>query len=380
VIFRHPSSIADGQTADLNANLLTAETTARRVSITKRDGNDPYPFPAVSHEPRIQQLADDLTRAGHAKIKIIQAKCLLIFLRIRFLGDRQHSLAVVIHIIPAHLTGAVGESVRVFVIRRHEEEPCGVGRSGGNDHDAGSEDFGFSVAIHHDLVHRVADGVGVEFQHLGIREERDIRVLERGTHTQNLGIRLRLDFEFPMGNIQMVGKSQGPMYKGEKPIEAGLAPEFTLDFVAKHAVDFWLSTEDLPSPDNRVTIDREGNITLSYTPNNQVAKQRLYDKLKSMLNHLNHLNHLGMHEHLIPRNLYMKNEIGIGGVAHQSGTCRFGTDPTTSVLDTNCKAHELDNLYVVDTSFFPSIGAVNPALTAMANALRVGDHLLERLK
>ena len=86
-----------------------------------------------------------------------------------------------------------------------------------------------------------------------------------------------------------------------------------------------------------------------------------------------------MHEHLIQRNLYMKNDIEIGGVAHQAGTCRFGTDPKTSVLDANCKAHELDNLYVVDTSFFPSIGAVNPALTAMANALRVGDHLLERL-
>jgi len=91
------------------------------------------------------------------------------------------------------------------------------------------------------------------------------------------------------------------------------------------------------------------------------------------------LDRLDLHEHLIPRNLYMKNEIGIGGVAHQAGTCRFGTDPGSSVLDTHCKAHELDNLYVVDTSFFPSIGAVNPALTAMANALRVGDHLLERL-
>ena len=76
----------------------------------------------------------------------------------------------------------------------------------------------------------------------------------------------------------------------------------------------------------------------------------------------------------------MKNEIDIGGVAHQAVTCRFGRDPKSSVLDVNCKAHELDNLYVVDTSFFPSIGAVNPALTAMANALRVGDHLLERLK
>jgi choline dehydrogenase-like flavoprotein len=149
---------------------------------------------------------------------------------------------------------------------------------------------------------------------------------------------------------------------------------FLLDEVAKHAVDFWLSTEDLPMPDNRITLAQDGSIKLSYTLNNQVPKQKLYDKLKSMLNHLD------MHDHLIPRNLYMKNEIGVGGVAHQAGTARFGKDPKTSVLDVDCKAHELDNLYIVDTSFFPSIGAVNPALTAMANALRVGDHLLQRLK
>jgi choline dehydrogenase-like flavoprotein len=92
------------------------------------------------------------------------------------------------------------------------------------------------------------------------------------------------------------------------------------------------------------------------------------------------LNDLGLHpDHLINRFAYMKSYIPIAGVAHQAGTCRFGTDPATSVLDVNCKAHDLDNLYVVDTSFFPSIGAVNPALTAMANAIRVGDHLLQRL-
>jgi len=180
-------------------------------------------------------------------------------------------------------------------------------------------------------------------------------------------------FEYPMGNIQMVGKSSGPMYKGEKPIEAGLAPMFALDDVAARAVDFWLSTEDLPRPENRVTLERDGNIKLNYTPSNEEPKKQLYNKLKSMLNHLR------MHEHLIHRNLYMKNDIEIGGVAHQAGTCRFGADPKTSVLDANCKAHELDNLYIVDTSFFPSIGAVNPALTAMANAIRVGDHLLQRL-
>jgi len=182
-------------------------------------------------------------------------------------------------------------------------------------------------------------------------------------------------FEYPMGNIQMVGKSQASMYKGEKPIQTKLAPMFTLNDIALHAVDFWLSTEDLPDPNNRVSVDKEGKVTLSYTPNNDVPKQKLYDKLKSMLNHL------GMHpDHLIPRNMYMKNDIPVAGVAHQAGTCRFGKDPKTSALDVNCKAHELDNLYVVDTSFFPSISAVNPALTAIANALRVGDHLLERLK
>jgi choline dehydrogenase-like flavoprotein len=181
-------------------------------------------------------------------------------------------------------------------------------------------------------------------------------------------------FDFPMGNIQMVGKSVGEMYKGEKPLETALAPLGFLDDIARHAVDFWLSTEDLPDPDNRVSVDNQGNITLSYTPNNQVPKQKLYDKLKSMLQYI------GMHpDHLIPRNAYLKTEIPIAGVAHQAGTCRFGRDPASSVLDVNCKAHELDNLYVVDTSFFVSIGAVNPSLTAMANAIRVGEHIAGRL-
>jgi len=80
-----------------------------------------------------------------------------------------------------------------------------------------------------------------------------------------------------------------------------------------------------------------------------------------------------------PSGAYMKTDIPVAGCAHQAGTVRFGSDPATSVLNPDCRAHELDNLYVVDTSFFPSISAVNPALTAMANAVRVGDHLLQRL-
>jgi choline dehydrogenase-like flavoprotein len=181
-------------------------------------------------------------------------------------------------------------------------------------------------------------------------------------------------FEYPMGNIQMTGKSLGPMYRGEKPLETALLPMGLLDNLARHAVDFWLTTEDLPDPENRVTVNQAGNLTLSYTPNNQVARQKLYDKLKSMLGQI------GMHpHHLIPRDIYMKTEIPLAGCAHQVGTCRFGADPKTSVLDVNCKAHELDNLYVVDTSFFVSIGAVNPSLTAIANSIRVSEHLLQRL-
>jgi choline dehydrogenase-like flavoprotein len=164
------------------------------------------------------------------------------------------------------------------------------------------------------------------------------------------------------------------MFRGEKPGETKLAPEWTLDRVARHAIDFWLSTEDLPRPDNRVTVDRDGKLTLSYSESNAEAKKQLYAKLRSLLGKLD------MNEgHLFHRFAYMKNEIPVAGCAHQAGTCRFGDDPATSALNVDCRAHELDNLYVVDTSVFPSISAVNPALTAMANSLRVGDHLLERM-
>ena len=183
------------------------------------------------------------------------------------------------------------------------------------------------------------------------------------------------DFEYPMGNVQMVGKSTAPMFRGERPRDTKLAPDWTLERMARHAIDFWLSTEDLPQADNRVTLEPDGNVKLTYAETNLEAKKRLYDKVKSMLGQLD------MNPgHLIHRFAYMKNDVPIAGCAHQAGTARFGTDPTASVLDVNCKAHELDNLYVVDTSVFPSIGAVNPALTAMANSLRVGDHLLERLR
>ena len=112
---------------------------------------------------------------------------------------------------------------------------------------------------------------------------------------------------------------------------------------------------------------------LAKTYHNLDPHKRLLAKLKAMMGPL------GCHESAIPRWSILDQRIPLAGNAHQSGTVRFGTDPATSALDINCRAHDVDNLYVVDTSFFPSSAAVNPALTAMANALRVGDHLLERL-
>jgi choline dehydrogenase-like flavoprotein len=164
--------------------------------------------------------------------------------------------------------------------------------------------------------------------------------------------------------------------KGEEPLLTKLAPHWSLAETAEHAVDLWLTTEDIPDANNRVTLDGDGNVRLSYRSNNDEEATRLYHELKRMLNHIGMADH-----HVLSKNFYMHMSIPIAGVAHQAGTARFGRDPATSVLDENCKAHELDNLYVVDTSFFPSIGAVNPALTAMANAIRVGEHLLtDRLR
>lgn len=178
------------------------------------------------------------------------------------------------------------------------------------------------------------------------------------------------DWDYPMGHISMIGKQDLDTLRAGAP---AFAPGLALDAMAKHSLDFWMTSEDLPDPDNRVLVDRQGSITLVYTENNLEAHRRLAAKLKSMLNRI------GCEDHLLPTHLYLGKKIPIAGTAHQCGTVRFGHDPKTSVLDVNCKAHDLDNLYVVDAGFFVSSSAVNPSLTIIANALRVGEHLLDRL-
>lgn len=181
------------------------------------------------------------------------------------------------------------------------------------------------------------------------------------------------DWDYPLGHIQLLGKSDAEMLKGEAPDWAIWKPDMAVDYMARHAIDFWLTSEDLPDPDNRITLNSERQIVLHLKETNTEGHHRLKAKLKDLLEHLD------CHQHLLPHSLYLGKQIPIGGTAHQCGTIRFGRDPKTSALDINCKAHNLDNLYVVDGSFFVSAAAVNPGLTIMANALRVGDHLLERL-
>jgi choline dehydrogenase-like flavoprotein len=377
---------------------------------TEPPSSTAYPFPPVSHEPRIQQLSDDLERAGfhpfHAPCGIrlhegnmpfspcircatcdgfpslVQAKSDAEIFGVRPALRHPNVTLVTNATVVKLTTDATGSTVTgvevdlagqpttfrgdIVVVSAGAANSAKLLLASANDRHPnglanGSDQVGRNYMFHNSTAV------------LAISKEPNPTKFQKTLGVNDFYFGMP-GFEYPMGNIQMVGKSSAPMFRGEKPLETKLAPTFSLDEVAKHAVDFWLSTEDLPRPENRVTLAADGNITLSYTANNQEPKKQLYGKLKSMLSHL------GMHpDHLLPRTTYLKNDIPIAGVAHQVGTTRFGTDPATSVLDVNCKAHELDNLYVVDTSFFPSIGAVNPALTAMANALRVGDHLLERL-
>jgi len=405
-----PISYSDMEPFYTQAEQLYQVRGARGEDPTDPPASADYPFPALPHEPRIQQLADDLAAAGrhpfHAPCGVLRdeanpansvcvrcpscdgfpcplhAKSDAEVLGVRpALEHPNVTLLTGAHVVKLN-TDPSGKSVTEVVVERDGAQETFTGDvvvvSAGA---ANSAKLLLASANdkHRNGLANGSDQVGRNYMFhysqavLALSKEPNPTRFQKtlGVNDFYFGSD---DFEFPMGNIQMVGKSQAEMYKGEKPIETKLAPMFTLREVATHAIDFWLSTEDLPMPENRVTLEKDGNVKLVYTANNQESGKRLYHELRSMLGHL------GMHpDHLIPRNAYLKTTIPVAGCAHQAGTCRFGNDPATSVLDANCKTHELDNLYVVDTSFFPSIGAVNPALTAMANALRVGDHLLERL-
>jgi choline dehydrogenase-like flavoprotein len=181
------------------------------------------------------------------------------------------------------------------------------------------------------------------------------------------------DWNHPLGLVQMCAASHAPQIRGEVlPKSLEWLPRAPFEQMAAHSMDFWLQAEDLPDPGNRISY-KNGQVHLDLHETNPQALHHLKRKLKQVLTDAGHP-HL-----LVRRSLYFGKDILLDGTAHQAGTARFGTDPATSVLDLDCRAHELDNLYLADASFFPSIGAVNPTLTIIANALRVADKIKERL-
>jgi len=374
-----------------------------------------YPWPAVSHEPRIQEIADDLKGVGYHPFPapcgilldeanrpksacvrcdtcdgfpcLVHAKSdaevlgvrpvldlpnvtLLVGAEVQFLRTNPAGSAVSTVLVSRAgqteeysgdvvvLCAGAANSARVLLRSANDEHPNGLAN--------GSDQVGRNYMFHNSnaVVAIDREPNNTVFQKtLGLN---DFYFAGEGVQGESRS--------WPFGNIQLVGKSNAAAMRGEEPKLTALAPAFSLDEVASHAVDFWLTTEDIPKPDNRITVGKDGTIGLAYRQSNQREADSLYKELRVIMNHIGIAAH-----HVLDKNFYMNMGIPIAGVAHQAGTCKFGTDPRTSVLDVTCKAHELDNLYVVDASFFPSIGAVNPALTVMANAIRVGEHLLGRM-
>ena len=381
---------------------------------TEARASGPYPHPAVSHEARIQHLADDFARLG--------ARPFHVPLGIR-LDEKRPGQSLCIRCSTcdgypclvkaksdAHTIGVEPSleypNVTLLtnaLVDRLETSPSGhevrgvqVNRNGTRETYSASVVVVSAGAInsaalllrsandkHPRGLANSSDTVGRHYMGhvnsvlLAVSKCPNPTIFQKtlGVNDYYFGTK---DWEFPMGHISFVGKLDGVALSAGAP---PLTPGFTLDMMARHSLDFWLTSEDLPDPNNRVTLDKDGGIVLSYTPNNVEAHKRLRAKLEGLMKQQTKCDMHGhdCHQGLFARSLFLGEQIPLAGVAHQNGTIRFGKDPKSSALDVNCKAHDLENLYVVDGSFFVSSAAVNPALTIMANALRVGDHLASRL-
>ncbi|MBM4261736.1 MAG: GMC family oxidoreductase [Deltaproteobacteria bacterium] len=387
----------------------------RNEDPTDPPASSPYSHPAVSHEPRIQQLSDDFTRLGlhpfHTPLGVMldeknprQSKCIrcetcdgfpcLVYAK----SDSQVSAVdpALTHPNVSLMTNAYverletdnsGRRVEKVIVQHNGNRAelsadivvsaCGAINSAALLLRSASDQHPRGLANSSDVVGRHYMG-HVNSVLMALSKCPNPTIFQKSLSINDFYFG-SADWHYPMGHISFVGKLDGETLKGGAP---AFTPGWTLDKMAQHSLDFWLTSEDLPDPNNRVALDRDGGIVLSYRPNNEEGHKRLIAKLKELMQKQTKCAVHGheCHEGLFSRNLFVGQRIPLAGVAHQVGTVRFGKDPKTSALDRNCKAHDLDNLYVVDGSFFVSSGAVNPALTIMANALRVGQHIIERIR
>ena len=408
-----PISYDDLEPYYLKAECLYHVHGKRGEDPTEPKASGPYPHPPISHEPRVQQLSDDFERLGlkpfHTPLglqideqnpqasKCIRcdtcdgyaclvgaksdAQVLCVDPALRFPNVTLLTNAYVERL----ETSASGREVTGVRVQRNGAVEfysadfvvvsCGAINSAALLLRSANEKHPRGLANGSDVVGRHYMG-HVNSVLLALSKCPNPTLYQKTLAVNDFYFASK-DWEYPMGHFSFVAKLDGVALSAGAP---AIAPGWTLDLMAQHALSFWLTSEDLPDPNNRVRLDREGRIVLEYTPNNEEAHRRLTAKLKDLMKQQTKCGVHGhdCHEGLFARNLFLGDRIPLAGVAHQNGTIRFGHDPKTSALDVNCKAHEVDNLYVVDGSFFPSSAAVNPALTIMANALRIGDHLLGR--
>jgi choline dehydrogenase-like flavoprotein len=408
-----PISYADLEPYYTQAERLYQVHGQRGEDPTEPPASAPYPYPAVSHEPRLQQLSDDWARLGlqpfHTPLGIMLdekqprlSRCIRCDTCDGFpCLVSAKSDAHVCCVEPAVQHPNVTLRTNAYVARL---ETSASGREITKvhvEHNGTMETYSADIVVvscgainsaalllrsaNDKHPNGLANRSGVVGRHYMGHVNSVLMALSKCPNPTVFQKTLALndfyfgakDWDYPMGHISFVGKLDAETLKAGAP---ALTPGWTLDLMARHSLDFWLTSEDLPDPENRVSLDRQGNIVMRYQPNNEAGHQRLIAKLKHLLQQQSRCSVHGheCHEGLLARSLFIGQRIPLAGVAHQNGTIRFGHDAQTSALDAHCKAHDIDNLYVVDASFFPSSGAVNPALTIMANALRVGDHLQQR--
>jgi choline dehydrogenase-like flavoprotein len=399
-----PLSYADFEPWYAAAEQLYTVHGQRGADPTEAWASGPYPWPAVSHEPRIEQLAHDLKGAGLTPFPlplgimldeqmpersacIRCATCDGFACLVRAKADAQ-----VACVEPAlrHPNVTLRTDARV---RRLETSSTGktvtrvVVECGGQLEEFASDIVVVSAGAINSAAlllastseshpQGLANSSGLVGRNLMMHNNSSLIAISTTPNPtrfeKTLGVNDYYfgdgDWDYPLGAIQMLGKSDAFTISLDAP-DANDPSD-----LAARSLDFWLTTEDLPRPENRVQVDADGSIRLRYQPTNLEAHDRLKAKFRSLLDTMR------CESEVMDRHSYLGGRLGISAVAHQNGTCRFGADPGSSVLDLHCRAHDVENLYVVDSSFFVSSTAVNPTLTIIANALRVGDHLAGLLR
>jgi choline dehydrogenase-like flavoprotein len=353
---------------------------------------EPFPYPAVEHEPPVQRAADALRRHGltpsHIPLGIDLREggtcirchtcdgfpCLLLAKSDTDVTCVRPAIAsgsvelVTNAYVDQVLTDASGSRATGVRIKHGTSETvvaadkvvvsCGAVnsaalllRSASRNHPHGLANSSGAVGRHY-MVHNNTVMVGVSLR------RKNTSVFQKTLYFNDFYTRGTEDHPYPLGHVQLIGKLTAEHLAAQRPF----IPKWALEIAASHGIDWWLFTEDLPDPENRVTLRSDGGIQIRWKPNNVHAHQVLIRETRRALRAMGYP-------------FVFSETTGIEVNSHQAGTVRGGTDPATAVLDANCRAHDVDNLYVVDSSFFPSLPVINPALTIAANAFRVAERI-----